>query len=198
MKVTVFIKKVLFRGPYVLGNLILETIRETVYRTVEIFAGLWPEYYLGNWLRGLFYRPFLKRCGGGFQVSLRAKLAAPGQIEFGKDVYIGFGSWLNGLGGGIILEDEVMLGPYVTMVAGEHLCEAGSFRFARKRKQGTIRIGKGTWIAAHATITSGVTVGKSCLVAAGAVVTKDVPDGAIVGGVPAKIIGWVDDHLFHY
>lgn len=184
-------KKALLRGPLVIGNLASEMLKEFVYHAVEIFTGLWPDYYLGNWLRGLFYRPFLKRCGGGFQVSLHAKLATPGQIEFGRDVYIGFGSWLNGLGGGIIFEDEVMLGPYVTMVAGEHLCEEGSFRFVRKSKPGSIWIGKGTWIAANATITSGVTVGKGCLVAAGAVVTKDVPDGAIVAGVPARVIGWV-------
>ncbi|MEW5804102.1 MAG: acyltransferase [bacterium] len=175
-----------------MGNLIVEALKEIGYHTIEIFAGLWPDYYLGNRLRGLLYRPFLKRCGQGLQISIHAKLATPCRIEFGKDVYIGFGCWLNGLGGGIIFDDEVMLGPYVTMVAGEHLCEGGSFRFAKKCKSGLIRIGKGTWIAAHATITSGVSIGKGCLVAANAVVTKDVPDGAIVGGVPAKIIGWVE------
>ena len=42
------------------------------------------------------------------------------------------------------------------------------------------------------TICPGVTIGKSAVVAAGAVVTKDVPDYAVVGGVPAKVIKMLD------
>ena len=45
------------------------------------------------------------------------------------------------------------------------------------------------WIASRATILPGVTVGRGAVVACGAVVTRDVPDYAIVAGVPAKIIG---------
>jgi acetyltransferase-like isoleucine patch superfamily enzyme len=50
-------------------------------------------------------------------------------------------------------------------------------------------IGDNVWVGAKATILSGVTIGNGAIIAAGAVVTKDVPEMAIVGGVPAKIIG---------
>ena len=43
-----------------------------------------------------------------------------------------------------------------------------------------------------ATICPGVTIGRYAIVAAGAVVTKDVPDYAVVGGVPAKVIKMID------
>lgn len=49
----------------------------------------------------------------------------------------------------------------------------------------------GASIGANATIVCGNTVGRSALVAAGAVVTKDVPDYALMAGVPARRIGWV-------
>lgn len=45
------------------------------------------------------------------------------------------------------------------------------------------------WICSRAIILPGVTIGKAAIVAAGAVVSKDVPAYAIVGGVPAKVIG---------
>ena len=47
-----------------------------------------------------------------------------------------------------------------------------------------------SFIGANAVIMYGVTIGFHAVVGAGAVVTKDVPDGAIVAGVPAKVIGW--------
>jgi len=51
-----------------------------------------------------------------------------------------------------------------------------------------ISIGNDVWIGARATIMDGVRVGNGAIIAAGAVVTKDVPNYAIVGGVPAKVI----------
>ena len=52
---------------------------------------------------------------------------------------------------------------------------------------------EGATIGANATIVCGHTIGKNAMIAAGAVVTKDVPDHALMAGVPAKQIGWVCD-----
>jgi acetyltransferase-like isoleucine patch superfamily enzyme len=54
-------------------------------------------------------------------------------------------------------------------------------------------IGKNVWIGANATILQGVTIGDNAVVAAGAVVNKDVPPMAVVGGVPAKIIRYIEN-----
>lgn len=51
-----------------------------------------------------------------------------------------------------------------------------------------VHIKRNAWIGANATILPGVTIGENAGVAAGAVVNKDVPDNAIVGGIPARII----------
>lgn len=53
-----------------------------------------------------------------------------------------------------------------------------------------ITIGNDVWIGARAFIRDGIKIGNGAIVAAGAVVVKDVPDYAVVGGVPAKLIRW--------
>lgn len=55
---------------------------------------------------------------------------------------------------------------------------------------GEVRIGNDVWIAANAIILPRVAIGDGAVVGAGAVVTKDVPPMAIVGGVPARVIGF--------
>jgi acetyltransferase-like isoleucine patch superfamily enzyme len=182
------IRKMLFRGPVAAVRIIWALASGMPLRFLEILGQIFPENSWGCKLRGAFYKPFLKKCGRNFQVALHAKLECLQRIRVEDDVYIGHGCWINGSGGGIHFESEAMLGPYVTMVAGEHGLENGSARFSRSGNSGHIHIGFGSWVASHAVITSGVTIGRGCLIAAGAVVTKDVEDGCVVGGVPARPI----------
>lgn len=56
-------------------------------------------------------------------------------------------------------------------------------------KGGPVTIGKYAWICSRSIILPGITIGEGAVVASGAVVTKDVPPYAIVGGIPAKVIG---------
>ena len=51
-----------------------------------------------------------------------------------------------------------------------------------------VHIGDDVWIGANAVVLPGVTIGNHSVVAAGAIVTKDVPQGSLVAGVPAKIL----------
>lgn len=66
----------------------------------------------------------------------------------------------------------------------------------KPRCKGDITIGNDVWCATNTMILSGVSIADGAVIAAGAVVTKDVPPYAIVGGVPAKIIGYrFDDEI---
>lgn len=88
--------------------------------------------------------------------------------------------------GGLEVGRDAMMGPDVTIITQDHKASPdGKFDGYDRAK---VVIGDDAWIGARAVILKGVKVGKSAIVAAGAVVSKDVPDYAIVGGVPAKVI----------
>lgn len=82
-----------------------------------------------------------------------------------------------------------MIGPHAYITDHDHGTALDRPVHAQPLHGAPTRIGADVWIGAGVTILKGVTVGDQAVVAAGAVVTRDVPARAIVGGVPAKIIG---------
>lgn len=91
---------------------------------------------------------------------------------------------------GVELEDGVFCGP--SCVFTNDLTPRARFPKGREGYKKTL-VKEGASIGANATIVCGHTVGKYAMIAAGAVVTKDVPDNALMAGVPAVQIGTVDE-----
>ena len=91
---------------------------------------------------------------------------------------------------GVELEAGVFCGP--SCVFTNDLTPRARYPKGRENYRKTL-IKEGASIGANATIVCGHTVGRFAMVAAGAVVTKDVPDFALVAGVPARVIGDVDE-----
>lgn len=89
----------------------------------------------------------------------------------------------------IVFGDHVLVGPGVKMFTGNHGLELnkGPMTF-QSRTEADIMIGNDVWIGANSVITAGVRINDGAVVAAGSVVTKEVPENAIVGGVPARVI----------
>ncbi|ULL19443.1 N-acetyltransferase [Paenibacillus sp. H1-7] len=90
---------------------------------------------------------------------------------------------------GVILEDDVFCGP--SMVFTNVKTPRSAFPRNTSDDYAVTRVCRGASIGANATVVCGVTIGQWGFVAAGAVVTKDVPEYALVAGVPAKPMGWV-------
>ena len=116
--------------------------------------------------------------------------AAFDKIKIGKNVFIN-NNCLAMARGGITIEDDVMIAGNVQLLSNNHdeyqrqilVCEE-------------IVIKKGVWIGAGASVLPGVTIGKYAIVGAGAIVTKDVPDYAVVVGIPAKVVKTLDKDKF--
>jgi UDP-2-acetamido-3-amino-2,3-dideoxy-glucuronate N-acetyltransferase len=89
---------------------------------------------------------------------------------------------------GVVLEDFVFCGP--SMVFTNDLTPRSKYPKGTEGYKKTI-VKYGASIGANATIVCGNTIGSWAMIASGAVVTKDVPDHALMAGVPAKQIGWV-------
>lgn len=71
------------------------------------------------------------------------------------------------------VDHDCVIGDYVHIAPGVRLC-------------GNVQVGEGTLIGVGACVRPGVRIGKWCVIGAGAAVVSDLPDGAVVGGVPAK------------
>ena len=82
-----------------------------------------------------------------------------------------------------------MMGPDVTILTQTHNIERIDIPMGQQgMRVSEVVIGNDVWIGMRAIIMPGVKVGNGAVIGTGAVVTKDVPDYAVVGGVPAKII----------
>lgn len=110
-------------------------------------------------------------------------------VEIGPDVSIGDNCKIQNnvsVYKGITLEEEVFCGPSCVFT---NVYNPRAFMERKHEFRQTI-VKRGATIGANATIVCGITIGRYAMIGAGAVVKKDVPDYAIVAGVPAKQIGW--------
>lgn len=173
----------------------VKKVLKIAFLLIRYDLSIWLMGLLTNWLpdnrftirfRGFLYKPFIKRCGKNLTVASHVQLKSTHRLTIGDNVYFASGVWLNAMGG-LDIEDEVVLGPYVVISTGTHQFKNNSVRFGGTT-MGPVKIGKGSWLAAHVVVRAGVSIGKGVLVAGNAAVSNDTPDNVMMGGVPAKVI----------
>ena len=133
--------------------------------------------------------------GLGHKIGEGTKIVGPiectGNLIIGKNCWIGKKLTVNG-NGTVYIGDNCDIGPEVTFQTGGHRIGTG------KRRAGigetySQYVGAGTWIGGRSTILNNTRIGTACVVAGCACVTRDIPDNALVGGVPAKIIRYLEN-----
>jgi acetyltransferase-like isoleucine patch superfamily enzyme len=83
---------------------------------------------------------------------------------------------------------RVMIGPHCYITDADHGTVPGASVQLQAMKRKPVVIEDEAWLGAHVTVLPGVRIGKGAIVGAGAVVTHDVPDQAVVAGVPARLL----------
>lgn len=168
---------------------------EIIYNQVRYILPLWFVLLITNWfpdnkitikIRGVMAKKFIKKCGKNFTLGRDVTINNSHRLIIGDNVYIAKGVWINCLGG-ITIEDEVVIAPYVVISSLQHCFKNGSVRFAESLKA-SVLIGKGSWLAAHVSVKCGVSIGKGNLIAANAFVANSTDDFKVLGGVPARVI----------
>jgi maltose O-acetyltransferase len=117
---------------------------------------------------------------GGTYFSWPAHLVVGDHVFVNRNCYFDLEAW-------VVIEDHATVGHGTVLVTTVH--DMGDrFHRAGETSSRPIIISRGAWLGAGCTILPGITIGPGAVVAAGAVVTHDVPEDALVAGVPARFV----------
>jgi acetyltransferase-like isoleucine patch superfamily enzyme len=125
----------------------------------------------------------------GNQCMIGADVFMHGPIQLGDEVAINHGCSLDGGRNGIKIGNQTRIANNVTIYAFNHGMSPDTPIYKQPATSKGVVIGQDVWIGAQAGIVDGVTIGAHAVIGMGCIVTKDVPDYAIVGGNPARVIG---------
>lgn len=159
----------------------LAAVREAVEMSVLLVFGWVPIHFL----RVATLRAFGCRVGSGATVYHGFQVRNPRGLAIGRRTSIGDGAILDARGG-LTIGEDTNLSTGVNIWTAQHDWRSPEFSYQKH----AVHIGNQVWIGPRVTILPGAQVCDGAVVAAGAVVRGVVPPRALVGGVPAKVLGY--------
>lgn len=171
----------------------IREIKEFVKSIEWWFTNSFMCYFPGKGIRKAYLKLLGMRIGRGVHIYEGFHIRTPKGIVLEDGVSIGPKVLLDGRKGLTIEKNAVVAYEAIIWTLNHdyndiHFCEKGA---------PTI-IGEYAWICSRAIILPGITIGKGAVVASGAIVTKDVPDFAVVAGIPAKVIEKREEKEYQY
>ena len=146
-----------------------------------------------HWIRLIVLRKNLNQIGRNTHFLMGVETRSGKNISIGDNCAINARVLLDGRGGKLTIGNNVDIAQETNIWTLEHDVNSDT----HADTGGDVVIEDYAWIASRVTILPGVRIGRGAVVATGAVVTKDVEPMAIVGGVPAKVIGQRESSLLY-
>lgn len=113
----------------------------------------------------------------------------PEGVRIGRHVTINENVFLDGYGG-LEIGDHCRIAHGCSFISEDHVFDDPDTPIWQQGKRGApIKLGQDVWLGCGVRVMRGVTIGRGTVVGAGAVVTRDLPDGVIAVGVPARVVG---------
>ena len=139
----------------------------------------------------------LKFVTQGWNIPIVNSAAGKGNFVIGKGSHLKSDSYIE-YSGGVKIGDYFHTGKGLTIFSTNHNYNIGDkIPYGDEDMKKEVVIGNWVWCGANVTIVPGVHIGDGAVIGSGAVVTKDVPECAVVGGNPARIIKFRDkDHFY--
>jgi acetyltransferase-like isoleucine patch superfamily enzyme len=112
-----------------------------------------------------------------------------GSLNIGAHTHIQRGCQITAYESAIEIGNRVQIAPYCAFYSYDHGMDREiPMSHQPLRSKGPIQVGDDAWLGVGVIVLSGVRIGKGAVVGAGAVVTDDIPESAIVAGVPARVV----------
>lgn len=160
----------------------------TIFLEFDNMILRWVGHVPSHHIRRFFYRIEGMKIGRGSTLHMGAVFYNAGNIHIGRDTIIGENAVLDGRSK-LTIGDHVDIASEVMIYNSQHNIHSEDFAKVEEVISEPVEIGDYVFIGPRAIILPGVKIGKGAVIGAAAVVTKDVEEMAIVGGVPAKVIG---------
>lgn len=158
-----------------------------------VFIALWPlldnlPKYLGIGSRYVFAKRLAKKIGDNVFIGRSVEIKNWQRLEVGSNVSIHKDCYLDALGG-LVIGNDVSIAHASSILTFDHTWEDSSLPIrSNSCVLKKVIISNDVWIGCGCRILSGVTIESRVVMAAGSVVSRDVSNGVLVAGVPAKVI----------